>query len=105
MFLVGTSQVHITVAFKMYMKCIWWEHAREMGPVPSMFLTCSHLFPEALAPSVRDAGLPGEFWAEAVSTACYLKNLTSTHHHPGRTPLEAWTGRRLDVAHLRPFGC
>ena len=52
MFLVGPSQVHVTVTFKMYMKCIWWEHAREMGPVPSMFLTCSHPFPEALAPSV-----------------------------------------------------
>ena len=54
---------------------------------------------------LKDAGLPGEFWVEAVSTACYLKNLTSTHRHPEKTPLEAWTGRRPDVAHLRPFGC
>ena len=54
---------------------------------------------------LKDAGLPGEFWAEAVGTACYLKNLTSSHCHPGKTPFEIWTGRRPDVAHLRPFGC
>jgi len=52
MFLVGTSQVHGTVTFIIYMKCIWWEYTREMDLVPSMFLTYSHLFPEALTPSV-----------------------------------------------------
>jgi len=54
---------------------------------------------------LKDAGLPGEFWAEAVSTACHLKNVTASHRHPDRTPYEAWTGKRPDVAHLRPFGC
>ena len=54
---------------------------------------------------LKDAGLPGEFWAEAVGTACYLKNLTSSHCHPGKTPFEIWTGRRPDVVHLWLFGC
>ena len=54
---------------------------------------------------LKDAGLPGEFWAEAVSTACHLKNVTASHRHPDRTPHEIWTGRRPDVAYLRPFGC
>ena len=54
---------------------------------------------------LKDAGLPGEFWAEAVSTACYLRNISASHRHPDKTPFEIWTGRRPDVAHLQPFGC
>lgn len=54
---------------------------------------------------LKDAGLPGEFWAEAVSTACYLKNLSPSRRHPTKTPIEIWSGRRPDVSHLRPFGC
>lgn len=54
---------------------------------------------------LKDAGLPGEFWAEAVSTACYLRNVSALHQHPDKTPFEIWTGRRPDVAHLRPFRC
>jgi hypothetical protein len=54
---------------------------------------------------LRDAGLPGEFWAEAVATVCSLKNMTSSHRHPDRTPFEIWTGRHPDLAYLRPFGC
>ena len=54
---------------------------------------------------LKDAGLPGEFWAEAVSTACYLRNVSASHCHPDKTPFEIWTGRHPDVAHLRPFRC
>ena len=31
--------------------CVWWLHFREIDSLPSMFLTCSYLFLEALAPS------------------------------------------------------
>ena len=66
---------------------------------------CHRTIVERARCMLKDAGLPGEFWAEAVSTACYLKNITSSHRHPGKTPFEMWTGRRPNVAHLRPFGC
>ena len=46
-----------------------------------------------------------EFWAEAVSTAVYLKNRSPTKALPKMTPEEAWSGSKPSVEHLRPFGC
>ena len=37
----------------MCLKCVQWKHAKQMVPLPSMFLTCSYLFPGAFAPSMR----------------------------------------------------
>jgi Integrase core domain/GAG-pre-integrase domain len=54
---------------------------------------------------LKDAGLPSKWWAEAVATAAYLKNLSASRRHPGHTPHEIWTGQRPDVSHLRVFGC
>ena len=51
-----------------------------------------------------DANLPPEFWAEAVSTANYLRNLVPTSSSP-ETTLELFHGKVPDVEHLRVFGC
>ena len=45
------------------------------------------------------------FWAEAVSTAVYLKNRSPTKALSNITPEEAWTGKKPSIAHLRSFGC
>lgn len=50
-----------------------------------------------------DANTPKSFWAEAVNTACYIRNRCPLDD--GRTPEEIWTGRKPSVKHLRPFGC
>ena len=52
-----------------------------------------------------DADLPQRFWAEAVSTANYLKNRCPSRAVKGMTPYEAWHGTRPKVEHLRVFGC
>ena len=44
-------------------------------------------------------------WGEAVSTAVYIKNRTPTAAVQGKTPFEAWTGRKPSLEHLRVFGC
>lgn len=53
---------------------------------------------------LSDAGLEKRFWAEAVSTAVYLKNRAPTVAVKGKTPLEAWSGKRPNISHLRVFG-
>ena len=51
-----------------------------------------------------DANLPHKFWAEAISTAAYLRNRSPTSAVEGTTPHEAWYGRKPRVEHLRVFG-
>ena len=52
-----------------------------------------------------DAHLPHKFWAEALSTAVYLRNRSPTKAVEEKTPYEAWSGDRPNVKHLRLFEC
>jgi transposase InsO family protein len=49
--------------------------------------------------------LPGMFWGEAVSTAVYLLNRSSSKAIGGKTPYQLWNGVTPAVEHLRTFGC
>jgi hypothetical protein len=40
-----------------------------------------------------------------VVTAVYILNCSPTKALNGRTPYEAWHGRKPTVSHLRVFGC
>lgn len=60
---------------------------------------------ETVRSMLGDSGLPKRFWAEALSTATYLKNRSPTKALEQLTPVEAWTGRKPNVRHLRVFGC
>ncbi len=51
-----------------------------------------------------DSRLPQRFWAEAVSTAAYLRNRSPTSAHEDMTPHQAWFGQKPGVEHLRVFG-
>ncbi len=51
-------------------------------------------------------GLPKEFWAEAVNTAVYLTNRSSTKAlSAGTTPHELFHSSKSYYRHLRTFGC
>lgn len=52
-----------------------------------------------------DARLPMIFWAEAVATATYLRNVSLTKGGNNKTPLEMWAGREPTVSYLKRFGC
>ena len=54
---------------------------------------------------LADAKLPHKFWAEALTTAVYLRNRSPTKAVERMTPFEAWNGERPKVDHLRIFGC
>lgn len=44
-----------------------------------------------------------ELWAEATSCAVYLRNRVLGKALEGKTPYEAWTGRKPSLSHI--FGC
>ena len=49
-------------------------------------------------------GLPNSFWAEAVNTTIYILNRSATKAVDGKTPQEAYSGKKPSVAHLKVFG-
>lgn len=53
---------------------------------------------------MHEKGLPIIFWAEAVYTAVYLTNRCPTKAVWGKTPFEAWRGRKPSLNHLKVFG-
>jgi hypothetical protein len=54
---------------------------------------------------LKSKGLPGEFWAEAVTMAVFVLNCSPTKGLAGMTPFEAWYGKGPAVHHLGTFGC
>jgi hypothetical protein len=54
---------------------------------------------------LRQANLPPQYWAEAVSTAIFLENITPTRTINWQTPYELWFGSKFNTKRLRPFGC
>jgi hypothetical protein len=48
---------------------------------------------------------PRRFWADAISTACYISNRIFFRSILHLTPFELRFGRKPSVSHFRPFGC
>ena len=53
---------------------------------------------------LKSKGMPKEFWVKVVATAVYLSNRFPTRSVWGKTPQEAWSGRKLGISHLKVFG-
>jgi hypothetical protein len=51
------------------------------------------------------AGLPLQFWANAVDTLVYLINRGPSSSLDGGVPEEAWIGKKVNYSILKPFGC
>jgi len=51
------------------------------------------------------AGLPLQFWADAVDTVVYLINRGPSSSLDDGIPQEAWTGKKVNYSFLRTFGC
>ncbi len=57
---------------------------------------------ESARSMLLDANLSKSYWAEAISTAVYLRNRCPTKAVLRMTPFEAWHGKKPG---LRVFGC
>jgi len=51
------------------------------------------------------SGLSPRFWAEAMGTFMYLPNCSPMATNKGRTPYELFYRVKLDMEHIRTFGC
>ncbi|GJW22269.1 reverse transcriptase domain-containing protein [Tanacetum coccineum] len=60
---------------------------------------------EAARTMLADSLLPTTFWAEAVSTACYVQNRVLVTKPHIKTPYELLHGRPPSISFMRPFGC
>jgi hypothetical protein len=54
---------------------------------------------------LNDHGTPMRFWADAISTACYVSNRIFLRSILLLTPFELQFGRKPSVSHFSPFGC
>ncbi|GKF88909.1 retrovirus-related pol polyprotein from transposon TNT 1-94, partial [Tanacetum coccineum] len=59
---------------------------------------------EAARTMLADLFLPNTFWAEAVSTACYVPNRVLVTKPQNKTPYEQITGKIPILSYIRPFG-
>ncbi|MCP4490581.1 MAG: DDE-type integrase/transposase/recombinase, partial [Gammaproteobacteria bacterium] len=60
---------------------------------------------EMVRAMLGDSKMQKKFWAEALSTAVYLKNRSPSAAVDKKTPFEAYYGHKPGVKHLKAFGC
>ena len=63
-------------------------------------------FPKELARTMlSESSLPKYFWADVVSTSCYVMNRVLIRPILKKTPYELFNGRKPNICHLRVFVC
>ena len=99
---------YTSTEFESYLKKEGIEHQYTIPKTPEQN-GVSERMNQTLVETVRsmlaDSRLPHRFWAEALSTAAYLLNQSPTKTLDGKTPFQAWYGKKPNVNHLRVFGC
>ena len=95
-------------AFQAHLKACGIRHELTIPKTPEQNGVAERLnrtLVETTRAMLLDANLPHKFWAEAVSTAVYLRNRSPSSAVVGTTPHQAWYGQKPRVEHLRVFGC
>ena len=54
---------------------------------------------------MNETRLPKYFWADVVSTTCYVLNRVLIKRILKKTPYEIFKGRKPNISHLKVFGC
>nr|GEV62594.1 retrovirus-related Pol polyprotein from transposon TNT 1-94 [Tanacetum cinerariifolium] len=60
---------------------------------------------EAARTMLTFVNLPLFFWAEAITTACFIQNHSIIHKHFDKTPYELMNKRKPNIKFFRVFGC
>ena len=84
------------------------RHERTVPKNPQQNGVAEHLnrtLIEMTRAMLSGSNLSQNLWAEALSTAVYIRNHSPTKAVEDKTPYEAIHGNKPDVSHLRVFGC
>jgi len=54
---------------------------------------------------LSESSIPKYFWADVVSTSCYVMNRVLIRPILKKTPYELFNGRKPNISHLKVFGC
>ena len=99
---------YTSAKFEDYLKSEGIRHERTVPKTPEQNGVAERMnrtLIETVRSMLTDAKLTHKFWAEALSTAVYLRNRSPTKAVEEKIPYEAWTGKKPTVSHLRVFGC
>ena len=105
---IDSGGEYVSSEFDDYLKSEGIRHERTIPKTPEqngISERMNRTVVEAVRSMLADAKLPYSFWAEAVSTAVYLRNRSPTKALKDMTPFEAWTKEKPKIEHLRVFGC
>ncbi len=81
---------------------IKWEPTVPYAPEQNGVSKCvNRTIMEQVRAILSNTKLPKELWSELASTVVYLKTRSPTRALTGRTPFEAWYGRKPNVSHCR----
>ena len=101
---------YVSREFEAYLKSKGIHHQLSVAHSPEQNGVVERRMNRTLVESARSmiahAGLPNNYWAEAVATAAYLRSRTPTTAFKEKaTPYKQWYRRKPKVSHLRVFGC
>ena len=94
---------YISTTFTQYLKSQGIQHQLTIPYTPEqngVAERANHTIVEKARSMLYARDMDLKFWAEAVSTAIYLKNRNPTKALNNMTPEQAWTGEKPSVAHL-----
>ena len=60
---------------------------------------------EVARPVLHDQDLPMHLWVEDTRTTMYVHNRTPHRLFENKTPEEVFSSKKLEVIHIRIFGC
>ena len=99
---------YTSAGFHNYLKKKGIRHERTIAKTPEQNGVAERMnrtLVESVRSMLADTNISHTFWAEALSTTVYLRNRNPTKAIYGKTPYEALTEEKPDVAHLRTFEC
>jgi hypothetical protein len=100
----GSEYVNVDLAVYFWKKGVAHETTARYSPEQNgVAERLNRVLMEKARAMLVESGLPSEMWAEAVVTANYTQNRTPVTAH-GKTPREAFHGKKPNVSHLRVFG-